>query len=1394
MKRIGIDIGSTTIKVVLTDTDNTLLFSAYERHNANVRNVLIKLLNRIKEITSDDEIAVNVTGSVGMGICDALSLPFTQEVICATKYTQTFHKDIRTIIDIGGEDSKIVFLNDTGHYLDMRMNGNCAGGTGAFIDQMSILLGKSINEIDQLAQKSDEVYPIASRCGVFSKTDIQNLISKNVSLENISASIFRAVAVQTITTLSKGDGIKKKILFCGGPLTFIQSLRNAFCNHLNITENDYVVPQEGNIVTAFGAALMAQKSFSLNYLLARLNTPLGIITKSGGLTPLFASTEEYTRWKEKKQIYNIETKKLTSDIKELFIGIDSGSTTTKITAVDSAKRLLFSFYKHHDGDPIGCVRKGLEKLKKSCSDLGINPKIKGSCSTGYGEELIKTAFGLSGGIVETIAHYMGAKEINPKCTFVLDIGGQDMKAIFIENQTLTRIEINEACSSGCGTFIETFAKALNLPIDEFIGEAVTARNPSDLGTRCTVFMNSKVKEALRDGATVGDVAAGLSYSVVKNCLHKVLKLRNTNALGNNIVLDGGTMRNDAIVRAFEKELKLDLYRSNAPELMGAYGCALYALENCSESVTLDDLLSKTDYKIKQIECKGCENSCSVQQYIFHGDKKYYSGNKCENIFNNYPKNFIKGKNLYSTKLNLLFNRKNKTKNGLTIGIPRALNMFENYPFWHTLFDECGIKVVLSDPSIYTKYEKSLRYVMSDNICFPAKLVHYHIDNLAGKGVDRIFMPEVIFEKLEAGAQNSFNCPIVSGYNEVVKSVRQTSIPIDSPVISFKDDKSLEKQCCEYLSGFGLEKSIIIEALSKAKQAQKQYDAEISHEALKYYAEAHEKSQMTFLLAGRPYHADPLIQHKISDIISSMGVNVISTDIVGTIGESNNVKSDFVSQWSYPNRVLEAAEVVASLPDDIQFVMITSFGCGPDAFLTDQVQLILKSANKSLTLLKVDDINNIGSLKLRIRSLIESLKARTNPEKITEPILTTKSFKTEDKGRTIILPFFSEFLSPLIPSIFSLLGYKSVSLPRSSMESAQTGLNYANNEVCYPATLVTGDIINYLNKCGNTDNFAVAITQTGGQCRATNYVSLIKRAMIDAGFSDVPVVCITTNGNGINNYQPGFSIDLKKIIAIVAATVSFSDILSKFYHSAIVRERVKGDSERLRIKYLKSAANYIGKNDSKAIYKLINEAGKEFDSIINPDVVTKKVGIVGEIYLKFNPFANKNVAQWLIDNGIEVIPPSLTDFFMQSFVNITVNTKNRLKKSYFPLWVNKILSILAESKIKLADKAASAYRFYTPSKHIYELSKAGEEIVSLVNQFGEGWLLPAEIVSFAKSGINNVLSLQPFGCIANHIISKGVEKKVKSLYPQLNLLSLDFDSGVSDVNVRNRLQLFKSLIK
>lgn len=1397
--RIGVDIGSTTIKCVVIDPRQNEAIKLYRRHNARIRESVLDLLDEVYEELGDIEASIGVTGSIGMGIAEKCGFPFVQEVVAATKAIRHKGLNVSTMIDIGGEDAKVVFFNEDGDTEDLRMNGNCAGGTGAFIDQMAVILNVDVDELSSLGEKSTRTYPIASRCGVFSKTDIQNLIAKRIPREDIAASIFRAVVVQTVITLAHGADIKPPVLFCGGPLTFIPALRNAYKNYLHLEECDIIRPDDSELLPAVGTAVghAECKRNMLSEIIRNVKENLTAGRMESSLELLFSNETEHEMWRRRVCSGNTIEVQLEEGYVEGWLGIDSGSTTTKVILIDKDRNILFRSYAPNGGDPVTAVRTALERLDSECRENGTILNIVSACSTGYGEDLIKAAFSLDYGIIETIAHFIAAKTLDPDVSFILDIGGQDMKAIYVHEGVIDRIEINEACSSGCGSFLETFAKSTGNDVASFARKACTSKTPCDLGTRCTVFMNSKVKQVLREGYSIEDISAGLAYSVIRNCLYKVLKVTDVSSLGKNIVVQGGTMKNDAVVKALENLTGANVHRSQFPELMGAYGCAVYALEHkaVNDNARLPSMLvDAAEFIPRTLRCHGCENACAILAYKFKGNRTYYSGNRCEKIFNNSGERVEAGESVYKFKQERIFSQDKQTQDGgLRIGIPRCLNVWEDFPFWNALFTNCGFSVTVSAPSDFAGYEKNAGMVMSDNICFPAKLVHSHIADLENKGVDRIFLPFVVHSRMNSG-DNSYNCPIVTGYSEVVKNVQPVSALLDSPTFSMKDVSLFKRQCVRYLGTLGVSKERAAEAFDAADKVYSAYCKDITERCRKVLDSSRRDGKVTVLLAGRPYHSDPLIQHDVAGMISGMGVNVISEDIVRGGTDEDMTGVNFVSQWTYTNRIMQAARWCARQDSGVQFVQMTSFGCGPDAFLIDIVRDILKEGGKALTLVKLDDINNVGSMKLRVRSLIESVKlsagktGRSDYRQVMPP-----RYEGKDRARKILIPFFTPFISPLIPPLMVNFGYDVECLPVSDEVSVEYGLKYANNEVCYPATLVIGDLIKALAD-GDHDpkKTALAMVQTGGQCRASNYLSLIKKAVVDAGFTDTPVISVAF-GSGLKNDQPGFKINWLKAIPVIVYTLLYSDCISKMYYAAAAREKSRGEAMRLKEKYLQKGESALKSGKWKVLLKLVSEAAQEFDAICI-EKECHKVGVVGEIYLKFNPFAHRNVVDWLMEQGVEIAPPILTDFFTQFFVNSRTNKYALTEKNIIPDFVYNALYGLLKKIICKFEGAAAGFRYFTPFNDIFEESEEASEIINLSTQFGEGWLLPGEIVAYHRNGVKNVISLQPFGCIANHIVERGIENRLKKHLPQLNLLSLDFDSGVSDVNVTNRLLLFMDNLK
>lgn len=1403
---MGIDVGSTTVKVVVLNSDLDILYKAYRRHHASIQQSLVEELQKVVNEYPSSQFKINITGSAGMGIGERTGISFVQEVVAAVEVVRAFYKNTHTLIDLGGEDAKMVFFTE-GRHPDIRMNGSCAGGTGAFIDQMASLMNISVEELGKKALHFAKIYPIASRCGVFAKTDVQNLISRNIPVSDISASILHAVALQSVTTLARGCDIKAKILCIGGPLTFIPALRKAFQSVLKMEDADFILPDNGEYFPALGSALYEQEEaevIDLNDLIKELSVSTSS-NHSDALTPLFSEELEYIEWEANRKIKALQFKEL-GDSKniECFLGIDSGSTTTKIVVMDREANIVYKFYGNNEGNPLRRVIEGLTQFYNDAEEKGVKIKFLSSAATGYGEDLIKSALGLDFGIVETIAHLAGAQYVDPNVSFILDIGGQDIKSIFINNGLISNIELNEACSAGCGSFLQNFASNMGMELGDFSRAACLAKYPSDLGSRCTVFMNSKVKQSLRENAGNDDIAAGLAYSVVKNCLFKVLKISNLNMLGDNIVVQGGTFRNDAVYRALEMLSGKSVSSTDHPELMGALGAALYSQRMWNKQQAKQSFLGKealldvNTINTKELTCKGCTNLCSVLRFKFDNGNICYAGNKCEKIF--YNKNVARkeGYNAFDRKNKVLFDRPVNSENiqkGKTIGIPRVLNMFDNYPFWHTLLTNCGFNVRLSPESTFPLYQKGVGGVMSDNICFPAKLVHGHILTLIEQKVDRIFYPIVPKEEKEfGGSSNSFNCPVVSGYPDVIQSsvnpAGRFGIPYDEPVITFSSDKALYKGCYNYVSELGISKAVFDRAFREAMAVKEGLKQELYGFQKEMLDKAIENNEFVFVVAGRPYHADPLIHQKVGQILSDLGVIVLTDDVFRKPESKGFGKLNIVSQWSYPNRVVQAAMEVAKLPQNVQLVQLNSFGCGPDSFFMDETRDILKAVGKNITVLRIDEIASPGSVRLRLRSLVESLKAVKTTNVIPQKHYTgySVSYKKEtDRDKTILIPWLADFLNPFAPALGELLGLKVENLPKSNKQSADLGLMYGNNEVCYPSTLVLGDIINTLQS-GNYDvkDIVLAITQTGGQCRATNYIAQIKSGLHNAGFNDIPVIALGA-GETYQNGESEFTLEWKKIAKIAVPLVLYGDGLQEMHGSISVREKEEGASQSVFDFYIERGIDAVRANNPKTLFRLLKEAVDDFNRVDIFDKAYSKVGLIGEIFVKYNNYAQANISNWLRARNVEVSTPPLLDFLLQFFVNSKVNVANGIdKQSIFGKALTPLIWHYINSKVKKAEKILANFKFHEASESIFAKAEAASQILDLSNQFGEGWLIPGEIAHYARKGINKVVCIQPFGCIANHIVAKGVEKRIKEIYPNMNILYLDIDGGIAEVNLQNRL--------
>lgn len=968
---VGLDIGSTTLKTVVIDEYGKTVFSNYERHFSKVREKTAELLKEIKGVLGNRTCKIAVTGSAGLGVAKAYGLDFVQEVFATAGAVAKFLPDIDLVIELGGEDAKILFFKGT---LEERMNGSCAGGTGAFVDQMAVLLGVTPAELNELSKSHEKIYSIASRCGVFAKSDIQPLLNQGARKEDIAASIFQCVVDQTIAGLAQGRKLEGKIAFLGGPLFFYSGLRERFIKTLKLSEENAVLPEDAIYFIAKGAAIYAEKQKDTDFdaLLNRISEHKGNNEAIHSLEPLFGSNEEYNAFVERHAKTNVKEANSATYTGDAYLGIDAGSTTTKIALITPNGELLHTYYTSNLGNPLNIVK---EELLKIYEFFGDRITIKGSAVTGYGEDLLKNAFSADYGLVETIAHYQAAKFFNPNVDFIIDIGGQDIKCFKIRNGTVDSIMLNEACSSGCGSFIETFAKALGYSAIEFAKLGVFAKHPVDLGSRCTVFMNSSVKQAQKDGAGVDDISAGLSISVVKNAIYKVIRASNPTDLGKNIVVQGGTFLNDAVLRSFEKELDLEVTRPVIAGIMGAFGAALAAKDLALEKsalLTLEELKTFT-HTSKATNCGLCTNRCHLIVNTFNDNKKYISGNRCERPVKGGEKHNIP--NLQSYKYEKLMSYQSTKGQRGKIGIALGLNLYETLPFWHTFLSELGFEIVLSEKSSRALFIKGQFTIPSDTVCYPAKLMHGHIESLLEQGIDTIFYPCMPYNIDESKGDNHYNCPVVAYYPELldanVKDLKK--IKFLRPYFGLHNRKGFVKKAAAIFGEeYGITQNEVKDASKKAYKAYEDFLGDIQKEGEKALRYAKENNLKTIILAGRPYHIDPEINHGIDELITSLNLVLITEDAVAHLVPKQKVS--VLNQWTYHSRLYNAAKFVTT-QENMELVQLVSFGCGLDAITTDETRDILEHGNKLYVQLKIDEISNHGAIKIRLRSLIAAMDAR-----------------------------------------------------------------------------------------------------------------------------------------------------------------------------------------------------------------------------------------------------------------------------------------------------------------------------------------------------------------------------------------------------------------------------------
>jgi predicted CoA-substrate-specific enzyme activase len=1392
---LGLDVGSTTVKIVVLDGQLKFVLGKYQRHFSEVKASACRLLTETLKALGDVQITLGITGSGGINIAKALGVTFHQEVIACAEAIKALAPETDVAIEIGGEDAKIAYMKCG----EFRMNGVCAGGTGAFIDQMASLLQTDAHGLDQLAQGAVHIYPIAARCGVFAKTDVQALMNDGVANSDIVASIFQAVVNQIIAGLACGRPIRGKVAFLGGPLHFLPQLRKRFITTLNLKDQDIIIPENAQNFVALGAAL-AGRSQRLNPqgLIAALPE---VMAAQGGevvkLPALFTSQAQYQEFLARHHSHRVGRAALAAAQGPCFLGIDAGSTTIKLVLIDQQARLLYSYYASNQGSPLDSA---LEALQDMYRLLPGQLWLGRSVVTGYGEGLLQAALQVDEGIVETMAHFKGAEHFLPGVETIIDIGGQDMKSITIKNGVVETIALNEACSSGCGSFIQTFAASLNLEVAEFARRALFAESPADLGSRCTVFMNSRVKQAQKEGVALAEISAGIACSVVKNALFKVLKLTDSAELGAKIVVQGGTFLNQAILRSFEQVTGREVVCPDIAGLMGAFGAALAAREQYSHGRTAllgpEDLAS---FKLSKhvANCRLCSNTCQLSIIRFPGGGRFVAGNRCQRGEGHAVKPNLRP-NLFQEKVQRLFSytplAEGKAPRG-EIGLPRALNMYQHYPFWFTFFTNLGFRVVLSDPSSREFYQRGMDSITSESICYPAKLVNGHLENLLAKGVKRIFYPAIPYDIQEdAQSDNHFNCPIVTSYPEAIKAnvegLQSKDILFLFPFLPLDNPSRLKKRLHQELGGcLGLKLGEIRSAVDAAYAELERFNQDIRRLGKETLTRLKLEGQRGIVLAGRPYHLDPQLHHGIPELINSLGLAVFTEDSVAHLGEIKR-PLNVVDQWAYHTRLYAAASLVAQ-EETLELVQLNSFGCGLDAVTSEQVRDILEAAGRVYTLLKIDEISNLGAAKIRIRSLLAVMDQARQPSEQKNPSHPRVKFTREMRAtHTILVPQMSPIHFQFLEPAFRSQGYQVKILPQVSQDDLDQGLKYVNNDACYPSILVVGQIIQAL-KSGDypLDRVAVAMSQTGGGCRASNYISFIRRALRGAGFPDVPVISINS---GDLEGNPGFSWSVPLLHRACMALI-YGDLLMRLTYAVRPYEVNSGETNAFFAKWTDKCMEHLAAEASirhgmREFQANCRALVREFAQIPVTGQVKPRVGVVGEILVKYHPFANNNLVQFLEQEGAEVVVPDILDFFLYTgFARIYQHQKLSAGFSQYLLGQGTIQFL--EFYRRTAKKAlAQSGRFRVP-KSIFKLAEAAEPIMSLGHLTGEGWYLTAEMIELIQDGVNNVLCVQPFACLPNHIIGKAMATEIRRRFPGANLAAIDFDPGASEVNQLNRIKLF-----
>ena len=1398
---LGLDIGSTTVKLALLNSQGQVVATRYERHGTAVRATLAALLEDAATRFPNIAVRCAMTGSGALDLSKRLGQPFIQELLATARAVAFCAPDTTVAVELGGEDAKLLYL---GQDVELRMNESCAGGTGAFIDQMARLLNTDAGGLNDLAARHTTLYPIASRCGVFAKTDIVPLLNGGVPREDIAASIFQAVVEQTIGGLACGRPIAGKVAFLGGPLHFLPELKKLFIETLALTDKDIAHLPDAQCTAALGAARCAMADAKSEPIpLAELNRQAAALAHEAltahvtPLRPLFVDPTEYAAFRQRHATANaLPVGDIGTASGPLYLGLDLGSTTVKGVLVDSEGSILASCYASNGGNPLQTL------LPQLADMLGRIPKqawLAAAGATGYGARLAASALGVDVTPVETLAHFKAAARLVPDVSYVIDIGGQDMKCLKVENGVISDVNLNEACSAGCGAFLESFARGLNLDMEEFVRIALFAEHPADLGSRCTVFMNSRVTQAQKDGMHVADIAAGLCYSVVRNALDKVLRIKNLEELGPHVVVQGGSFLNDALLCAMERTLGRHVHRPASSGLMGAYGAALEAQASpSSRSAITPAMIRSLDMRTRGFRCRECGNRCLLTETRFSNGARHIAGNRCDKFSEARSGN--SAPNLFAWKYQRLFDYEplpmTQAPRG-RLGIPRVLNIYTHYPFWFTLFTTLGFRVELSPPTNRALFAAGLSSVPSQSVCYPAKLAHGHVLALLEQGVKRIFFPCIPRETREYPEMcDSFSCPVACGYPQVVRDnlpdIKDKGAIVHTPFVTPTHTASLTRNLCRE---FSLPRGEVRNAIRAAKEAQASYQNELRLEARRLYEDVLRHKGALVVLAGRPYHVDPQVHHGLPDFIASLGATVLSED---ALPEERKRCLDIPlrvrNQWTYPARLYRAAAWVAKADHGdarVELVQLTSFGCGIDAITTDQMKELLRSHGKLYTLIKMDEGNALASARIRIRSLL-AVSHHTRQEVAAQR--SSPAVLRRSKGiHTILVPQMAPLHFPLIVSALAAGTRQVRLLPEVCPEAVSLGQAYVNNDACYPAIVAIGQLLHTLQKEDvDRDGTALLLSQTCGPCRASNYPGLLRKALRESGHGDMTVLTLAASGG---EEHTGLRLDRAMLWRLLLGMLA-GDMVQRLAMYTGTYERHKGQTEDVTQHWLKRLTPVVAAGDESTLRHLLPVLTRDYAAIPTEEGQRPRVAVVGEILLNYHPDANRHIAAQIRREGGEPLLPDLANFMLYCLRDAIYDWRHQ-GGSLWPALGNGLAMRRIEGMrrhMRAALNTSPMSEHVMPIAHIDGLASLGERVLSLGNAAGEGWLLPAEMLEFLEHGTNNILCLQPFGCLPNHVVGRGSFKAVRRQRPEANIMALDYDPGSSEANQINRIRLFMAIAR